>query len=72
MTVAILTATDAFLRGAQPKVILPNNIRALTGFQPNDLQQELLQLKARFQVHMVHRRGTKSVCYINHMVERAI
>ncbi|MGI9490648.1 MAG: hypothetical protein ACR2RF_33100 [Geminicoccaceae bacterium] len=72
MTGAILTATDRFLAGAQPKVILPDNIRSLTGFQPNLLQQELLQLKARFQVHMVHRRGTKSVCYINHMVERAI
>jgi len=72
VTGSILTATREFLHGAQPKIILPDNIRELTGFQPNALQAELLAIKARFQVHFVHRRGGKSYGYLHHMAERLI
>jgi len=70
--VSIAILTRKFIAGGSPNVILPENIRTLTEFQPNALQEELLAIKARYQVHYVHRRGGKSFGYLHHAIERGI
>ncbi len=64
--------TRRWLAGSKAKVSLPDNIRVLTGFKPNALQQRLLAIRARYQVHFVHRRGGKSYGYLHGMTERLI
>ena len=54
------------------KLLLPNDIREMTGFVPRPLQAQMRDRMRRFNSRVLHRRAGKSVDLVNTAIERAI
>lgn len=54
------------------KILLPSDIREITGFVPRPLQAAMRTRMRRFNSRVLHRRAGKSVDLVNLLIERAV